>query len=321
MPRTFIAKDAVREQVPLLIGLFGASGSGKTFSALRLSTGIQSVTGGDIYVVDTEARRSLHYAELFKFQHVEFSSPFGSLDYLDVIRWCVKDKGARIVVIDSASHEHEGEGGYLWLHEKEVERMAGGDPAKAERVKMAGWIRPAAQRRAFINGLLQLNANFIFCFRAKEKTKPVKGGGILEMGFMPIAGDEFLFEMTVNGLLMPQSNGIPTWKSDKVGENLMMKLPVQFKNLFSQPTQLSEEHGHALAEWAKGGSNGHPVADYAERIAAVEQGMKGANTIVGVGNVWNRAAKLRAELATAAPELLDSLGTLHDARLMELEAH
>ena len=47
--RTFEAKPAIREAVPLLVGLTGASGCGKTFSALRLASGIQSVTGGDIY--------------------------------------------------------------------------------------------------------------------------------------------------------------------------------------------------------------------------------------------------------------------------------
>jgi ABC-type sulfate/molybdate transport systems ATPase subunit len=52
--RNFEARDAVREHVPLLIGLTGPSGGGKTFSALRLATGIQQVTGGDIYFVDTE---------------------------------------------------------------------------------------------------------------------------------------------------------------------------------------------------------------------------------------------------------------------------
>ena len=35
--RTFEAKPAVRESVPLLVGLMGASGSGKTYSALRLN--------------------------------------------------------------------------------------------------------------------------------------------------------------------------------------------------------------------------------------------------------------------------------------------
>jgi adenylylsulfate kinase-like enzyme len=69
--RKFTANDAKREHVPLLIGLTGPSGGGKTFSALRLATGIQQVTGGDIYFIDTESRRALHYADQFKFKHVE----------------------------------------------------------------------------------------------------------------------------------------------------------------------------------------------------------------------------------------------------------
>ena len=63
--RTFEAKPAVRQKVPLLCGLVGPSGGGKTFSALRLATGMQQVSGGDIYIVDTEARRALHYADRF----------------------------------------------------------------------------------------------------------------------------------------------------------------------------------------------------------------------------------------------------------------
>ena len=87
--RVFPVSVAKRAKVPLLVGLFGPSGSGKTYSALRLATGITSVAGGDIYVIDTEANRALHYADTFKFQHVPFSEPFGSLDYLAVLRQCV----------------------------------------------------------------------------------------------------------------------------------------------------------------------------------------------------------------------------------------
>lgn len=250
--RTFDAKPAVRESVPLLIGLMGASGSGKTFSALRLATGIQEVTGGDIYFIDSEARRALHYADSFKFKHVQLDPPFGSLDYLAAIEHCVK-QGAKVVIIDSMTHEHSGPGGYLLTQDAEVERMAGNDYAKRERVKMAGWIKPAALRGRMISGILQMNVNLIFCFRAKEKTKPVKGGGIQEFGFMPIAGEELLFEMTVNCLLMPKSNGVPTWRSDAVGEKMMMKLPRQFEPIFADNNALDEAAGRALAAWAKGG--------------------------------------------------------------------
>ena len=72
--RTFTDKEAKRMHVPLLIGLVGSSGSGKTFSALRIATGIQKVTGGDIYYIDTESRRALHYADAFKFLESVFTA-------------------------------------------------------------------------------------------------------------------------------------------------------------------------------------------------------------------------------------------------------
>lgn len=252
--RQFQANEAVRESVPLLVGLMGPSGGGKTFSALRLATGIQRVTGGDIYGVDTEARRMLHYADRFKFKHVPFSAPFGSLDYLDVLRFCVA-RGARVIIVDSMSHEHEGPGGMIDLHEKELDRLAKDDWDKRERVKMLAWQKPKANRRTLINGLLQLEANFIFCFRAKQTAKPMKIKGkteVVPLGFMPIAGEEFVFEQTVNCLLLPAANGVPTWKSENMGERQMMKLPSQFKKIFADEQPLSEDIGQQLAQWAKG---------------------------------------------------------------------
>lgn len=253
--RTFEAKPAVRASVPLLVGLMGCSGAGKTYSALRLATGIQKVTGGAIHVIDTEARRSLHYADQFTFKHVEFAPPFGSLDYLSAIRHQVA-AGAGVVVVDSMSHEHEGPGGMLDLHDQELDRMAGNDWSKRERVNMLAWQKPKANRRHLINGLLQLNANFVFCFRAKNTVKPVRVQGkteIVPQGFMPIAGDEFLFEQTLNCLLLPNSKGVPTWQSENMGERQMIKLPRHFEKYFAEAKPLDEGLGQALAEWARGG--------------------------------------------------------------------
>lgn len=308
--RTFEAKPAVRESVPLLVGLMGCSGSGKTFSALRLATGIQSVVGGDIFGIDTEARRMLHYADQFKFKHIEFNAPFGSLDYLAAIEHCIK-QGAKVIVIDSMTHEHSGPGGYLLTQDAEVDRMAGNDYAKRERVKMAAWIKPSALRQRMITGILQMNANFIFCFRAKEKTKPVKGGGIQELGFMPIAGEELLFEMTVNCLLPPKSNGVPQWRSDQVGERMMMKLPKQFENVFSENETIDESIGRQLAEWARGGSRSAaapaavpPAADQpqqqdgaADYLARWEGIIKGATNPDQLAAKWNSEADERKGIA------------------------
>jgi pantothenate kinase-related protein Tda10 len=44
--RTFEDAPAVRSKVPLLLGLGGPSGGGKTFSAIRMGVGMQRVCGG-----------------------------------------------------------------------------------------------------------------------------------------------------------------------------------------------------------------------------------------------------------------------------------
>lgn len=250
--RVFEDLPAVRASVPLLVGLVGPSGSGKTFTALRLATGIQRVTGGDIYVIDTEARRALHYADSFKFRHLELKAPFSPDDYLAAIEHCVT-KGAKQIIIDSASLEHEGQGGVLEMHDAELQRMGGQD-----RHNFPAWAKPKAARRRLLAALTQFHCHFTLCWRAKEKIKPpAKGSGskdMVELGWMPIAGDEFIFEMTLNALLLPNAGGVPTWQSNLVGERAMIKLPEQFrKQLLESKQPLSEDTGEMLARWAAGG--------------------------------------------------------------------
>lgn len=294
--RTFVAKPAVRESVPLLVGLTGPSGGGKTFSALRLATGMQEVIGGEIFGIDTEARRMLHYADRFKFQHVKFDAPFGSLDYLNAIRTCV-EAGGRIIIVDSMSHEHESPGGLLDLHERELERLAGNDYEKRERVKMLAWQKPKAHRRLLINGLLQLTANFIFCFRAKETVRPMKVGGktqIVPQGFLPIAGEEFVFEMTINCLLLPGAGGVPTWQSDEPGERRMIKPAEQFKELFAERKPLDESIGRALAQWARGEVKAPPLSVPAADLPASVDGATTADAGLTV-EAMAREAAIRGE--------------------------
>jgi len=255
---SFIFKPAVKEETPLLIGLVGPSGSGKTYSALRLATGIQQVTGGKIMGIDTEARRMLHYANRFKFDYLELTPPFSSLRYLEALKVAVRQGGEKsIVIVDSMSHEHEGANGYLEYHETELQRLAGDDYKKRERNNFSAWIRPAGDRRKLINGLLQLKASFIFCFRAKEKllllsvdgkTKPVP------IGWQAIAGEEFVYEMGVRCLLPPGSNGTPDWSEDSQKHGVP-KMSEDHVSIFSQSKSLDEEIGKRLAEWASGGVN------------------------------------------------------------------
>ena len=74
----------------------------------------------------------------------------------------------------------------------------------------------------------------------------------MPLGWMPIAGEEFVFEMTVNMLLLPGSSGVPTWQPEEPGERAMIKLPEQFKAIFAERRPLDEKTGEALAKWAAG---------------------------------------------------------------------
>lgn len=257
-PREFEDTKATREHVPIMLGLVGPSGTGKTFSALRLATGIQRVSGGDIFMIDTESRRGLHYADDFKFRHVPFAAPFSPLDYLAAVEHCEKQK-AGVVIIDSMSHEHEGPGGVLEMHADETKRLAAQWKVSEDKAQMSAWNKPKSERRRMLNTLMQMRCNLICCFRAKEKLKIVTGKDPEPLGFMSIAGDEIVYEMLLKCLLLPGARGKPTWNTDKVGERLMMKLPDPLVELFREPAQLSEDIGEAIAQWADGKPD--PVTD------------------------------------------------------------
>lgn len=258
--RTFDDKPAKREQVPLLIGLVGPSGGGKTGSALELAHGIQDIVGGEIGTIDTEARRMLHYADApsfsdpkrrFKFNHSVFGAPFGPLDYLDAIQNQIS-LGRKIIIVDSTSHEHEGPGGVLEMHEAEMNRLADLWKTSPSKTTMAAWATPKAQRRQLINFILQQPVNFIFCFRAKEKVKIVSGKDPIQLGWQPIAGEEFIFEMALNCLLPPGANGVPEWAPEEKAEKQMVKLPQQFREILTPGRPLSMAVGRELATWAQG---------------------------------------------------------------------
>ena len=80
---SFTFRPAVRENVGLLIGLAGGTGSGKTYTALRLAKGIC----GDkpFALIDTEAGRAKHYADQFKFDHGDLKPPFRPDAYTQAI--------------------------------------------------------------------------------------------------------------------------------------------------------------------------------------------------------------------------------------------
>src|SRR3546814_535683 len=117
---TYQFRPAVREQCYTLTGFAGPSGSGKTFSALAFAQGLKG--DGKVAMIDTEARRGLHYADQFDYLYSELTAPFTPERYIEAIQAAQK-AGASVIIVDSMSHEHEGPGGILEMHETELTRM------------------------------------------------------------------------------------------------------------------------------------------------------------------------------------------------------
>ena len=247
---SFSFRPAVRENVGLLIGLIGGTGSGKSFTGMRLASGLSGEK--PFAVIDTEARRALHYADQFRFDHAELKPPFRPSAYEDAIM-AAAGAGYKVIMVDSMSHEHAGEGGLLDWHDEEVDRMAGNDYAKRERVNVAGWIKPKTAHKHMVQRLLQVNAHLILCFRAEEKIEMVKEGGKLVIvpkksmtginGWIPICEKSLPFELTASFLLTADAPGYPK----------PIKLQEQHRALFPLDKPITEESGRLIAQWASGG--------------------------------------------------------------------
>lgn len=259
--RTFEAKPAKRERTPIIMGLVSPSGAGKTKSALRLADGFARVQPGDTVVIDTEAKRALHHSDVHRFRHIDFAPPFGPTDYIAAFKEALRHNPTTIIV-DSMSHEWEGEGGILEMHDAELDRMAGNDYKKRERCTMAAWIKPKAEHNKLKQFMLQQRVNWIICFRSKEKIKPVRGGEPLDLGWQALGAEDLIYECLLKCLLFPGADGKPSFRSDKIGEQALMKLPGWFRDLFANPRQLDEDIGEQLARWAAGSDIAAPAASF-----------------------------------------------------------
>lgn len=249
---SFQFKRAIRESLGLLIGVIGGTGSGKTYSAMRLASGI----AGDkpFAVIDTEAGRAKHYADAFKFDHGDLKAPFRPDAYADAIK-AADGAGYPVIVVDSMSHVWSGEGGVLDWQEDELDRMAGDDWKKREAVKMAAWIKPKVSHKQMVQRLLQVRAHLILCFRAEEKIEMVRGDdGKMKIipkqtmtgldGWVPVCEKNLPFELTASFLLMAKNPGIPH----------PIKLQQQHRAMFPADKPIDEESGKRVAEWAAGGA-------------------------------------------------------------------
>jgi hypothetical protein len=115
-------KKAIKQSLKLRLALSGASGSGKTYSALSIASHL----GGSIAVIDSESGSASRYADLFEFDVCELTNHHPA-KYIEAIK-SAEEAGYEAIIIDSLSHawyaelDLAGKGFDGWKNVRPIER-------------------------------------------------------------------------------------------------------------------------------------------------------------------------------------------------------
>lgn len=228
---------ATRKNTHVLIGMTGHSGTGKTYSALLLARGLVG-EAGKIALIDTENGRGSMYSGLTEYDVDELHPPFSPERYADKVREAEK-LGYGALIIDSFSHEWEGEGGVCEMADKQT--SFGGKPLQG----LAKWNKPKSAHKKLVNAILQSRMHIIICMRGKDKLIQAKDDRgkevIVNAGVVPIQDSRFIFEMTVS-LIM---NEAKHYEVKKCPDDLLAAFPAN--------SHVTERSGKAIADWVSGG--------------------------------------------------------------------
>ena len=250
----FVVKKAKREQIFTKTALMAPSGGGKTYSALRLATGmaqeIKKTTGKDAKILmgNTEQKRGYYYANEFDYDIVDIDAPHNPEKYVDFIEFAVSE-GYDIVIIDSASHEWEGKGGCL-----ELQQQAGGT--------YQSWAKVTPRHNKFINAIADSPIHIICTMRGKDAYEVEKDDRgrttVTKLGIGAKQRDGFEYEFTCT-FMIDQKTNMATSQKDNT-------------HIFENETAvlLSENHGAKIIQWANSGEGYTPVVRKNEDIVDAE---------------------------------------------------
>jgi hypothetical protein len=244
-----VFQKATKSQAKLRAAIFGPSGAGKTFSSLRIATGL----GGRIAVIDTERGSAAKYADLFDFDVAEPADK--TIDsYVETIKAAGEYD---VLVIDSLSH--------AWAELlAEIDRLAN---AKFRGNTWSAWSEGTPKQRRLVDAILDFPGHVIATMRSKTewqtssdssgKSRPVR------VGLAPEQGKGIEYEFDVLFEISPEH--IVHVIKDRSG---------RFQDrTIDKP---DEEFGKALAAWL---SDAPPPAEDAELVEKAKAAVIEADSV------------------------------------------
>jgi nucleoside-triphosphatase THEP1 len=232
---------AKRNQTKMRVAIQGASGSGKTFSSLQLAYGLCS-DFSRVAVIDTEDRSSTLYAHLGEYRVLPICAPYTPEVFIEAIEKC-ENESIDVIIIDSISHEWEGEGGVIEIHSS----MLGNS--------FSNWSKVMPRHNALIKKILNSKCHIIVTMRSKHEyvLSDKNGKSVAEkVGMKAVQKDGIEYDFTVLFELDGQHYAKCTKDRTQIFSTLI-------------PYRLTENSGQEMKRWCIEGEN-KTDADYIKLI-------------------------------------------------------
>jgi hypothetical protein len=252
-----------RHNVKLRLGISGASGFGKTYSALQLAHGMTQ-DWSKIAVIDTENSSASLYSDLGNFNVLNLSKPFSPERYIEAIEICEKSR-MEAIIIDSITHEWQGDGGCLQIHDQ-----LGG--------RFQDWAKVKPRHQKFIDRILQSKCHIITTTRRKtDYSLDISSNGkskVVKHGTKEITSEGFEYELSVNFEL--------------INENHMCKVSKDRTNLFSGKPEfiITSEVGKTLKAWCNEGVS----------LDDVKKEINATTTLEGLRHLYQKYNSLKQQI-------------------------
>ncbi len=178
-------RKAERRNAKIKLALQGPSGSGKTYSALKIAKGLTELNY--VAVIDTENHSADLYDHLGAYNVIDVVKPYSPEKYIEAIQEAV-NAGMKVIIIDSLSHEWEGEGGVLDIHSQ----MAGNS--------FTNWAKVTPRHNALVQAILNADAHIIATFRTKQDYVLTDKNGKMvpeKVGLKSVTRDGMDYEFTI----------------------------------------------------------------------------------------------------------------------------